>query len=66
MGRLVSHYTYTSSGRLETASIDLTDNDDPEDAFEETYTFDAAGNLTGQTALVPTSTDQPPEPGEDR
>jgi RHS repeat-associated protein len=42
----MAHYTYTASGRPATASIDLTDNDDPDDAFEETYTFDGAGNLT--------------------
>jgi RHS repeat-associated protein len=46
VGRLVSSYTYTSSGRLATASIDLTDNDDASDAFTETYGFDPAGNLT--------------------
>ncbi len=47
VGRLVSQYTYTSSGRLQSASIDIIDNDDSSDAFQETYTFDAAGNLTG-------------------
>ncbi len=47
VGRLVSAYTYTASGRLATASIDLTDNGDSADAFTESYTFDAAGNLTG-------------------
>ncbi len=47
VGRLVSSYTYTSSGRLQSASIDITDNNDSSDAYTETYTFDAAGNLTG-------------------
>ncbi len=46
VGRLVSAYTYTNSGRLATASIDITDNGDASDAFTESYTFDAAGNLT--------------------
>ncbi len=46
VGRLVSAYTYTDSGRLATASIDITDNGDPSDAFTESYTFDTAGNLT--------------------
>jgi YD repeat-containing protein len=35
-----------NSGRLATASIDLTDNSDSVDAFQETYGFDGAGNLT--------------------
>ncbi len=45
VGRLVSAYTYTDSGRLATASIDI-NGGDSSDAFTETYTFDAAGNLT--------------------
>ncbi len=47
VGRLVSQYTYTYSGRLQSASIDITDNGTSTDAYQETYTFDAAGNLTG-------------------
>ncbi len=47
VGRLVSSYTYTDSGRLATASIDITDNGTSADAYQESYTFDAAGNLTG-------------------
>jgi hypothetical protein len=45
VGRLTAECTYTAAGRLATANIDLAGNDEP-DGFVETYTFDAAGNLT--------------------
>jgi RHS repeat-associated protein len=45
VGRLVSHFDYTDAGRLQQATIDLTDNDDPSDAYTESYTFDGAGSL---------------------
>jgi RHS repeat-associated protein len=46
VGRLTAAYTYTAAGRLQSASIDLTDNGDDSDAYSQSYSFDAAGNLT--------------------
>ncbi|MBN1320800.1 MAG: hypothetical protein JXA87_08165, partial [Thermoleophilia bacterium] len=44
-GPIVSSYSYTDSGRLSSAAIDVT-ADGQSNPVTQTYTFDAAGNLT--------------------